>query len=397
MHLVIMAAWEGSRMRPLTDTTPKPLLKICGKTIIEHNIENIITNFDDVFFIVKYKSNCFREYFGDSYKWKKVHYIEQNGEVMGTWAAILSLKGKIDGDFIILSGDDIYDDTDILSLKNTHGFATLCKSVDRPSDFGIFVIGSDGKPNSIVEKPWDPSLWNLANIGNHKFDSTIFDDLEKISLSPRGELEITDLIAKYMNEKKYSVVEAKGRWITIWYPWDLLKANTQIIGNYTETKNHGWIIEEWVIIKWNIYLEEWSILKSGTYIEGNVYFGKNCEVWPYSHIRGNTSLGQDSRVGSFSEVKNCYLDDDTVVAQNAIVVDTIAGKNVNFAAGTITTNWRHDDKNIRAISKWELLDTGRRKLGAIVWDNFRFGANTITYPGRTLPTDGTTLPGEIIK
>jgi bifunctional UDP-N-acetylglucosamine pyrophosphorylase/glucosamine-1-phosphate N-acetyltransferase len=63
-----MAAGEGSRMRPLTDTTPKPLIKICGKTIIEHNIENIIYEFDEIFFIVKYKSECFREYFGDEYQ-----------------------------------------------------------------------------------------------------------------------------------------------------------------------------------------------------------------------------------------------------------------------------------------------------------------------------------------
>ena len=77
-----MAAGEGSRMSPLTDTTPKPLIKICGKTIIEHNIENITDEFEDISFIVKYKSECFREYFGDAYKGKKCHYIEQTGNIM---------------------------------------------------------------------------------------------------------------------------------------------------------------------------------------------------------------------------------------------------------------------------------------------------------------------------
>ena len=96
-----------------------------------------------------------------------------------------------------------------MKLSETQGYATLCKAVDRPSDFGIFVVDADGKAESIVEKPMDPSLGNLANIGNHKFDSNIFTDLKNIPLSPRGELEITDLIAKYMNEGRYSVVEAK--------------------------------------------------------------------------------------------------------------------------------------------------------------------------------------------
>lgn len=63
MHLVIMAAGEGSRMRPLTDNTPKPLLRICGKTIIEHNIESITHLFDEIFFIVKYKKEVIEAYF----------------------------------------------------------------------------------------------------------------------------------------------------------------------------------------------------------------------------------------------------------------------------------------------------------------------------------------------
>lgn len=68
MHLVIMAAGEGSRMRPLTDTTPKPLIKICGKTIIEHNIEHIVDHFDEIYIIVKYRKHDFVEYFGTHYR-----------------------------------------------------------------------------------------------------------------------------------------------------------------------------------------------------------------------------------------------------------------------------------------------------------------------------------------
>lgn len=83
MNLVIMAAGEGSRMQPLTGTTPKPLLKICGKTIIEHNIDSIIKYFDAIYIVVKYKKEVFPVYFGDEYKGKPVYYIEQS-EQKGT-------------------------------------------------------------------------------------------------------------------------------------------------------------------------------------------------------------------------------------------------------------------------------------------------------------------------
>ncbi len=221
-------------MRPLTDNTPKPLLKICGKTIIEHNIEPIVHFFDDIFMVVGYKSEAFREYFGESYKEKRIHYIDQI-DTPGTGAAILSLERVIDGGFIVVSGDDLYDPSDILKLTGIQGYATLVKAVDRPENFGIFTRDSDGKPTGIVEKPTDVSLGNLANIGIHKFDSSIFSVLRNIPLSKRGEMEITDLIHIYIEHGTYSILEAKGHWITVGYPWDLLKADDELIGGYTES------------------------------------------------------------------------------------------------------------------------------------------------------------------
>lgn len=395
MHLVIMAAGEGSRMRPLTDTTPKPLLKVCGDTLIEKNIDPIISAFDDIYIIVKYKKERFSEYFWENHLGKPIHYIEQ-WEQNGTGAAILALNGKISGEFVILSGDDLYEPSDILKLAHTEGYGALSKSVENPQNFWIFEYSGD-TVTGIVEKPTDPTIGNQAYIGVLKLDSEIFDTLRGLPLSPRGELEITDLMKIYIEQRKFSIIEAQGRWITIGYPWDLLKAHDILIGGYTETVNKWAIIEPNVYINGNVYLEEGVILKSGTYIEGNVYFGKNCEVWPYTHIRGNTYFWDDTRAGSFSEIKWCYFGDGTVVAQNAVIVDTVAGNHINFASGVITTNLRHDGKTIRAMSKGTLVDTGRRKLWAIVGDHTHFGANTTIYPGRTIETGGTSLPWEVIK
>lgn len=68
-------------------------------------------------------------------------------------------------------------------------------------------------------------------------DDQVFPILRTLPLSSRGELEITDLMQKYIEGGSITLVEAKGKWITIGYPWDLLKANNEIIGNYSETLN----------------------------------------------------------------------------------------------------------------------------------------------------------------
>ncbi len=103
-------------MQPLTETTPKPLLKICGKTILEHNIEPIIEFFDEIYMVVKYKQEKFFEHFGKEYKGKPIRYIEQV-DMPGTGAAVLSLERYVHGPFVVVSGDDLYDPKDILKLS----------------------------------------------------------------------------------------------------------------------------------------------------------------------------------------------------------------------------------------------------------------------------------------
>ena len=392
-----MAAGEGSRMRPLTDTTAKPLLKICWKTLIEHNIESIISEFDEIFFIVKYKKEQFSTYFGTTYHWKPVHYIVQMDEKSGTGAAILSLDGKISGGFLVVSGDDLYASEDILSLRNTPGYSILAKAVDRPEDFGIFSVDDTGKLTGIIEKPTDPSSGNLANIGVFKLDDQIFPLLHTLPLSPRGELEITDLMQKYIEEDRMALVEAKGKWITIGYPWDLLKANNEIIGNYSETLNKWAIIEPNVSINWNIYLEEGVIIKSGTSIEWNVYFGKWSVIGPNAYIRWNTSIGESTKVGFSVECKNSYIGDHSSIPHLSYIGDSIIGNDVNIGGNSMVANLRHDAKNIRVMIKDKLVDTGHRKLGVIIGDGAHLGIGTIIYPGRIISSNGTTLPGEIIR
>lgn len=391
-----MAAGEGSRMKPLTDTIPKPLLKICGKTILEHNIEPIIEFFDEIYMVVKYKQEKFFEHFGKEYKGKPIRYIEQI-DAKWTWAAILSLERHIDGAFVVVSADDLYDAKDILKLSWVQGHGTLCKRVDHPENFGIFTLDQDGKVSGIVEKPKDPTLGNLANIGVHKFDSSIFPMLRNIPLSHRGELEITDLIHIYIEHGGYEVVEASGRWITIGYPWDLLKADDEIIGKYEKTIDMWATIEPNVTIKGNLLLGPNVTIKSGTYIEGNCYIGHSTVIGPNAYIRGTTSIGANSKVWAFVELKNSYIGENTHIPHLSYIGDSVLGNDVNIWAGSKVANLRHDHKNIHVKVKESLVDTGREKFGVVIGDHARLGINTLIYPGRTIPSHHGTLPGEVIK
>ncbi len=392
-----MAAGKGSRMYPLSQTVPKPLLKVAGKTLVEHNIDPIYTHFDEIIFIVKYKHEMFREYFGNIWNDEvPIKYIIQETAPWTGWA-ILALKGHISGEFVVISGDDLYDSEDILRLSKNNWYATLCKPVKNPEEYGIFYTDENGKAKGIVEKPTDTKYGNLASIWSHKFDDAIFEELEQIPLSPRWELEITDLIDIYIQQGKYHVITAEGRWIPAGYPWNLLDICGEIVWNFENTIDRWADIEPNVYMHGDVYLDEGVILKSGTYIEWNVYIGKNSVIGPNVSIRGNTSIWKNCLIRQGNEIKNSVISDNTNISHLCYVWDSVLWNHVKIWGGTKTANWRHDDAHIKVKVKGELIDTGRRKMGAIIGDNTHTGINTSIYPGRILPNDSTTLPWENVQ
>ena len=107
-------------------------------------------------------------------------------------------------------------------------------------------------------------------------------------------------------------------------------------------------------------------------------------------------IGPDAHVGHGVEVKNSVLMADASVGHLSYVGDSVLGRGVNFGAGTNVANLRHDDTTVRMTVKGDRVDTGRRKLGAIVGDGAKTGINTSLNAGFRLGTEATTKPGETV-
>ncbi|PZM82212.1 glucose-1-phosphate thymidylyltransferase [Candidatus Gracilibacteria bacterium] len=392
MKAIILAAGEGSRLRPLTNTTPKPIIKIFGKTIIKHNLKSIYKYVSEIIIVVKYKKDEVKKAIGDEYKGVKITYIEQNDE-KGTAAAIRGIETK--KDVVIMNGDSIFSKKDLKKIFELKGYGALAKKVDNPEKYGIFEI--DGKENvkKIVEKP-EKFVGDLASVGVYKFSPEIFEIVKNIELSPRGEYEITDAINSFVEKNEFKAISLEEEFIDVGYPWDILEANSFFLKNIDESEIDG-EIEKGVTIKGKIILEKGAVLKSGTYIEGNVFIGKNSVIGPNAYLRGETVIGENCKIGNAVEIKNSSLGDNTNVAHLSYIGDSVIGNNVNIGGGFISANLRHDNGNIKVKVKGELVDTKKRKLGVIIGDNVKTGAKTMTMPGRVIQNDSFTMPGEIVK
>jgi NDP-sugar pyrophosphorylase family protein len=104
MKAVILAAGEGSRLRPITYYVPKPMIPFFGKPFLEYTIRNLVGLVDSLVFIVKYKQEHLKDYFGDCYASLPLEYVEQT-ELKGTAAALMTAKDFVSEKFFVLQGD----------------------------------------------------------------------------------------------------------------------------------------------------------------------------------------------------------------------------------------------------------------------------------------------------
>lgn len=386
LKAIILSAGEGSRMRPLTLTKPKTMLPVAGKPIIQYNIESLRDNgITDILLIVRYKEEIVRNYFGDGSDFGVNISYKTQKDFLGTANAISYGEDFIDDSIIVLNGDIILDDEIIHEIIKKYNYLSpdtlmLLTEVEDPSAFGVVEI-ENGNIKNIVEKPKrEEAPSNLVNAGIYIFNKDIFDKIRETEISERGEYEITDSVSLQIEDNKTVIGHKTSKdWIDVGRPWELIEVNEELIGKLkTEIKG---TVESGAVIHGEVFLDEGSVIKAGVYIEGNVYIGKNCDIGPNSYIRGNTYFGDNVHVGNAVEIKNSIIMENTNVSHLSYVGDSVIGSNCNIAAGTNIANLRFDNATIKTKIKNQKIDSGRRKLGAIIGDSVKTGINSSFSPG----------------
>lgn len=393
MKAVIFAAGKSTRTQPLTLTRPKPLLPVANRTILQHQLDALPPEVDGVVLIVGYLHEMIRDRFGDRHGRLSVEYVEQT-EQRGTGHALALAKPLVDGSFMAMNGDDIYAAEDLAAVAALEQ-GGLAKTVADPRLYGIYEVDVAMRAKRLVEKPVDV-FSNLANIGAYKFTPEVFDVLRETPASPRGEIEITCAIDTLARRGAFQVVEARRHWLPIGHPWHLIDANAYVLDNLMRAEILG-DVHPAAHLSGRIFIGRGTVVRPGAVIDGPACIGERCEIGPNCWIRPGATLGDGCKVGQGSEIKNSVLFENTKVPHLSYVGDSVIGAGCNLGCGTVTANLRHDGNNVRSMVNGRLVDTGRRKLGAIIGDGVHTGIHTAIYPGRKLWPGTGTAPGEIIR
>ncbi|MBI2232326.1 MAG: NTP transferase domain-containing protein [Candidatus Aenigmarchaeota archaeon] len=356
MQAVILAAGSGTRMHPLTLTQSKAMLPVANKPLLEWTIKSLEEVADEIIIVVNKSQTDITSYFKDC----TFAYQE---EQKGTADALAAAEEFINGRFILINADEFIPKTDIQNFAKGGGCKTAVFRVNNPGLFGV-VEAKNNIVSNIVEKPQNPAS-NLVRCGMELLDKNIFPLINQVKPSVRGELEITDVYRLLIKEQEMQIFEV-SKWITISYPWGFLDANRFVL------EEHGSQIAKDVEIRPGAVIEEPVAIGSGSIV------GPNC------FIRKHSSIGKNCKVGQAVEIKNSIIMDNTFVSHLSYVGDSIIGRNCNVAAGVTFANLRLDEKTIKVNVNNQRIDSGHRKLGAVVGDNVKFGVNVTVMPGKKI-------------
>jgi UDP-N-acetylglucosamine diphosphorylase/glucosamine-1-phosphate N-acetyltransferase len=392
MQAIVLAAGEGSRMRPLTAKMPKVMLPVAGKPLLEHIILRAHGAGADRFvLVVGYGADAVRSYFGDgSPLGVKIDYAVQDKQ-LGTGHALMAAASQAEDRFLVLNGDVLPDEASLREMARG-GVAVSAIKVDDPKRYGVFTE-ENGYFKSVVEKSANPPS-NLANAGIYLFERSIFETMRSMTLSERGEYELTDGLNRLASQERIKIVTLKS-WLEIGRPWDILAANEVLLKDI-EPQMKG-EVESGVTLKGNVAVGRGTIVRCGAYIVGPVIIGEDCDIGPNCYIRPTTCIGDRVRIGNAVEVKNSAIMNGSKIGHLSYVGDSVIGENCNFGAGTVCSNLRHDKGPIKSFVNGERMDSGRRKLGVIMGEGVMTGINTSIYPGTVIEPGFRGLPAAIHK
>ncbi len=330
MQGVILHGGQGTRLRPLTHTGPKQLIKVAGKPVSQWVLEQLRDSGirDIVIVLGDNNPNKVVEYYGDGSRFGvKITYVYQ-GKARGLADAVYRVKDVITEDrFLVYLGDNIVPYDDLSSFLSFKGSASiLLAKVDNPNRFGVAVI-KEGKVVKLVEKPKE-RISDLALVGVYGFTKEIFDVIEDLKPSWRGELEITDAIQGLIDrgrEVEYKIIE--GWWKDTGTPKDILEANSFLLDKYAERRIEGEVRDS--SVDGRVIIEKGALVENST-VRGPAYIGKGTKII-------NSYIGPFTSIGDDCEVKNSEIEYsvvlDNVKVEGVSMMDSLVGNSSSVVKG----------------------------------------------------------------
>ncbi len=315
----------GTRLRPLTITTPKPMLPIVNVPLLELELLHLKDyGVDEVILSTGYLPDVFDEYFGDGSRLgiRLIHITEQ--EPLGTCGAVKNVEKFLGDDPVIVCNGDILTDLDISALVSYHNekkatVTITLTPVEDPTAYGLVPLEPDGRIKEFVEKPsWDQVVTNLINAGTYVIDPEVFKQV------PPGqnysfERELFPRLLK-QGVPMYGF-PSDCYWLDLGTPAKYLKAHHDIMERKIEIPLRGNEISEMVFCGEGVKIDKTARINPPCVL------GDRVRIASHASVGSLCCLGNDVVVEEGANIEGSVILDRAKIGKDCIIESAIVGKN----------------------------------------------------------------------
>ena len=378
VEAVILAAGQGARMSSWTKNRPKGMIPLANRPIIEILVDGLVSaGVKDIHMVVGYRKNSVMSYFGDGSRFgANIQYSFQD-EPTGTLDALKIGMERIQGDFIVVPGDNYVSAASFTSLRNHPREALLSGKADRWSKWGEIEI-KFGKPFITFDSP--EAYGRIHFTGIMKISKEIGERLIKA-----GGLHLGEALQHITESSKFEIISSEF-WHNIVYPWDLIEGNRLALRDSNQYRSGK--IEHNVTIKGDVSIGKGTVIHSGAYLEGPIAIGQNCDIGPNTVIGPSVSIEDNTTVDALCEIKDSIVMKGSNIGSYCSIKGSVLGSNVSFGSHSVAVP---SQRNILYFDK-EFSISNR---GAMIGDDSSISSRAILQGGSILLSGATIGEGEV--
>jgi glucose-1-phosphate thymidylyltransferase len=362
---VVLAAGEGTRLRPLTHNRPKPMLPAANRPILEYVFDALVGTVDRIVVVVGHKHDRVQRHFGPTYRGVDLAYVHQEKQ-LGSGHALLQARDAVDDPVVVLNGDRVIDAhivTDVVDVFESEGDPTM-SVLERPetSQYGAVSLHGDDVVE-LVEKP-DTDEYRLINAGVYAFSPDMFGAIAATDREA-GELALTDTLVEVVERGRLRGVRTEGMWVDATYPWDLLAVAEEVLARghvAGEERDEG------------VHVDTDATVHDSAVLQPPVVVGPDCEVGAGVVLGPDVALGQNVTVAANTTVRRSVVDADTRVEAGSTLIDAVTGQDVFLGAGSTVPGGPADVRVGREVFP-------DQRLGAVLADRVVAEGDASFSPG----------------
>ncbi|MDQ3681243.1 MAG: sugar phosphate nucleotidyltransferase [Actinomycetota bacterium] len=369
MKAVIMAGGAGTRLRPLTSNTPKPMLPVANRPMMEHILRLLKKHgFEDIVVTLAVTPQAVTNYFGDGSEFGVNIAYATEETPMGTAGSVLNARDELDERFLVISGD-VLTSTDLSKVVSFHeekeAMVTIgLKAMDNPLEFGIVITRDDGSIERFLEKPsWGEVFSDNVNTGVYVLEPEVFDFIGEGEVDFSGDVFPALLEA----EKPLYGYEMEGYWQDVGTLESYTGAHQDVLDGTVEVGIPGFRMEN------GVWLGEGAEVHPDAEVTGPAVIGDYCQVEAGAELSEYTVLGTNVRVGPEVTVERSVVHDNVYLASSVNLRGTVVCRSSDLRQGA------------------------RCEEGVVIGDQCLIGAHAVINQGVKIFPSKTVEPGATIN